>query len=158
MSEHIWRIIGWICCLFYRYTANQIHGRWNALVTLYRRMVEYNANPRNERMTIAYQEAIKSVFKFAPERKIKLAKIREKNRHSAREYQSMYSAFCNTLLSSLVLLIFVHIVLPVICLMILENNTANFLYTKLWKIVWSLSDVNNCFCRKMDIACWATIS
>ncbi|XP_042237293.1 uncharacterized protein LOC121876307 isoform X2 [Homarus americanus] len=68
----------------YEYTADQVHGRWNALVTLYQRMMEHNSNQSNEPMTVAYQDAIESVFKYVPERKTKLAKIREKQGQSAK--------------------------------------------------------------------------
>lgn len=76
--------------LFCRYTADQVYGRWNALVTLYRRMIEHNSDPSNELMTVAYQDAIESVYKYVPERKTKLAKIREKHGQSSKVFKSEY--------------------------------------------------------------------
>ncbi|XP_047494890.1 uncharacterized protein LOC125043007 [Penaeus chinensis] len=54
----------------YRFTADQVHGRWNALVMLYRRMVNHNANSNNETMTIAFKESVESVFSYTPDSKI----------------------------------------------------------------------------------------
>ncbi|XP_042878221.1 uncharacterized protein LOC122257176 isoform X2 [Penaeus japonicus] len=54
----------------YEFTADQVHGRWNALVMLYRRMVNYNANPNNEPITIAFKESVETVFSYTPDGKI----------------------------------------------------------------------------------------
>nr|XP_053628904.1 uncharacterized protein LOC128686166 isoform X2 [Cherax quadricarinatus] len=75
----------------YEYTAHQVHGRWTALVTLYQRMAEHNSNHGNELLTVAYQDAIETVFKYVPERKTKLAKIREKQGQSCKEFQKKWT-------------------------------------------------------------------
>ncbi|CAL4181990.1 unnamed protein product [Meganyctiphanes norvegica] len=62
----------------YQYTANQVQGRWNSLVTLYQRMIEHNSKPHNEAITIAYKEHIERVYKYVPERNIKWLKLMEK--------------------------------------------------------------------------------
>lgn len=37
---------------------------------LYRRMVNYNANPNNEPITIAFKESVETVFSYTPDGKI----------------------------------------------------------------------------------------
>lgn len=75
----------------YKYTADQVYGRWSALVTLYRRMIEHNSDANNELMTVAYQDAIESVYKYVPERKTKLAKIREKHGQSSKIFKKKWT-------------------------------------------------------------------
>lgn len=58
----------------YSYTAHQIHGRWNALVMLYQRMVDRNANPDNEPLEMAYKDLIEPMFPYVSSKKRK-AKI-----------------------------------------------------------------------------------
>ncbi|KAK7077237.1 hypothetical protein SK128_015393 [Halocaridina rubra] len=48
----------------YNYTAHQVHGRWNALVTLYQRMVDRNSNPDTEPFDVAYKELIEPIFPY----------------------------------------------------------------------------------------------
>ncbi|XP_069190037.1 uncharacterized protein [Procambarus clarkii] len=82
----------------YEYTAHQVHGRWNALVTLYRKMAEHNCNESKEIMTVAYQDAIETVFKYVPERKSKLAKIRAKQGQTVKEFQKKWTLHAEQIL------------------------------------------------------------
>ncbi|XP_063859876.1 uncharacterized protein LOC135100671 isoform X1 [Scylla paramamosain] len=62
----------------YKYTADQVQGRWSNLVTLYQRMVEHNSRPHNEPITIAFKDHIERIFNYVPERNSKWLKIMEK--------------------------------------------------------------------------------
>lgn len=62
----------------YKYTADQVQGRWSNLVTLYQRMVEHNSRPHNEPLTIAFKDHIERIFNYVPERNSKWLKIMEK--------------------------------------------------------------------------------
>lgn len=62
----------------YKYTPDQVQGRWSNLVTLYQRMVEHNARPHNEPITIAFKDHIERIFNYVPERNSKWLKIMEK--------------------------------------------------------------------------------
>lgn len=77
-----------------RYTPDQVQGRWSNLVTLYQRMVEHNARPDNEPITVAFKDHIERIFNYVPERNSKWLKIMEKR---GKTPKAMTSMWCVTL-------------------------------------------------------------
>nr|XP_053628557.1 uncharacterized protein LOC128685939 [Cherax quadricarinatus] len=64
----------------YKFTADQVQGRWNALVTLYQGMVDHNSKSNNEPISIAFKDYVEQIYKYSPEASSRRRKIKKKQR------------------------------------------------------------------------------